>query len=463
MIKLLFMLPLFAGASWAGTTYYSGTQTQPAYNRLLEQLNNLDFLAVESVEYNTGFLNSTAITKLSTKADKKAAKNKGSDDEAEADKAMYLYHEISHSPISMIPANARFGAAKIVTTLMVDKIEDQKTREKLKAFENGTPFVLQTNVEIDGETKNELTLNPLNFSDASATINSTGGKINMLTTPDGLYKGDLKLGESTTVITDGEPLKLRIGETDAAYHFEQIDELLFNIDAGFDIDSIVASDDGGSGLGEITITGVSANYDVTLTGDAPTVTAESAIGDISHPIVPLKSMNQTFAIEGFSADALTEYSTDIRAWAAADANGESYPAPSEEQIADIMKRTFKPGTSMRNHTHATTTDGDMDIKLDFTFLGNGSPSGSDGMETIGDLARTIAGNLAIKADTDAVMNSFIGPMLMDSPAVNYFVIGDEFITLDANLNNLKLKVNDETIPLDLLIGHMLDAPLTTIF
>ena len=30
MKKLLFALPLLAGASWAGTTYYAGNQTQPA-------------------------------------------------------------------------------------------------------------------------------------------------------------------------------------------------------------------------------------------------------------------------------------------------------------------------------------------------------------------------------------------------------------------------------------------------
>jgi len=33
MRKLLLALPLVAGASWAGTTYYSSSQSEPAYDR----------------------------------------------------------------------------------------------------------------------------------------------------------------------------------------------------------------------------------------------------------------------------------------------------------------------------------------------------------------------------------------------------------------------------------------------
>ena len=85
------------------------------------------------------------------------------------------------------------------------------------------------------------------------------------------------------------------------------------------------------------------------------------------------------------------------------------------------------------------------------------------METVGDLARTIAADVAFKADTDAIMNSIVGPMIQGSPAMNYLVVTDEYITLDAKLDNLKLHVNGETLPLELMIGHMLDAPLASIF
>jgi len=47
--------------------------------------------------------------------------------------------------------------------------------------------------------------------------------------------------------------------------------------------------------------------------------------------------------------------------------------------------------------------------------------------------------------------------------MNYLVVTDEYITLDAKLDNLKLHVNGETLPLELMIGHMLDAPLASIF
>ena len=119
MKNLLLALPLIAGVSWAGTTLYSGAQTQPAYNRLLAQLNNSKILAVKSVEYEAGFTSSTAITEVRLNNSK-------------TDERVYLQHKISHSPVSMVPENARFGAAKIVTTLMVDKFEDEDT----KAFLN---------------------------------------------------------------------------------------------------------------------------------------------------------------------------------------------------------------------------------------------------------------------------------------------------------------------------------------
>ena len=48
MKKLLAVLPLVAGASWAGTTYYSGSQTRDAYDQLLAQLGQISSFAVEN-------------------------------------------------------------------------------------------------------------------------------------------------------------------------------------------------------------------------------------------------------------------------------------------------------------------------------------------------------------------------------------------------------------------------------
>ena len=89
MRKLLLALPLVAGASWAGTTYVSSSQTQPAYDKLLSQLNQLESLQFVSESYDKGFMHSTAITKVSFV---------GSTD---AEPLFRLKHVIDHSPVGI--------------------------------------------------------------------------------------------------------------------------------------------------------------------------------------------------------------------------------------------------------------------------------------------------------------------------------------------------------------------------
>jgi len=64
MKKLLAVLPLVAGASWAGTTYYSGSQTRDAYDQLLTQLNQITNFSVANESYTAGFKASEKLTEL---------------------------------------------------------------------------------------------------------------------------------------------------------------------------------------------------------------------------------------------------------------------------------------------------------------------------------------------------------------------------------------------------------------
>jgi len=120
---------LIAGASWAGTTYYSGAQTEAAYTRLLEQINTNEAFVVESTEYKAGIMESTAITQV------RASEASGQDIQ------FSLKHQINHSLVSVAPENPRFGAASIITTLLVDENYSDDFKNVLKSFDSGEPFV----------------------------------------------------------------------------------------------------------------------------------------------------------------------------------------------------------------------------------------------------------------------------------------------------------------------------------
>jgi len=65
MKKLLLAVPVIAGvagASWAGTTFYSGNESRAAYERVIADLNDTLGLAMVTNEYVPGFLSSEATT-----------------------------------------------------------------------------------------------------------------------------------------------------------------------------------------------------------------------------------------------------------------------------------------------------------------------------------------------------------------------------------------------------------------
>jgi len=164
MKKLLLALPLVAGAAWAGTTYYSGAQTEAAYNRLLEQLNNSSNknLVLKSTEYNAGTMESTAVTEV------RGTTARGKDVH------FFLKHQINHSLVSVAPENPRFGAASIITTLKVDESYSDGAKEFMKSFDTGEPFVATTEVSVDGATTSEIKINALDLSEDDTLIKSSG-------------------------------------------------------------------------------------------------------------------------------------------------------------------------------------------------------------------------------------------------------------------------------------------------
>ena len=113
MRKVLLALPLVASASWAGSTYYAGSQAQPAYEKLLADLNQAasGMFILESASYSAGFTESSAITNVKLL-------------HIEEPVIFQLQHSINHSPVGTDPEGARFSASSITTTINADSLQD---------------------------------------------------------------------------------------------------------------------------------------------------------------------------------------------------------------------------------------------------------------------------------------------------------------------------------------------------
>ena len=186
MKKVLFALPLFAGAAWAGSTYLSSTQSRQAYEQLLATLNGRETLRFESESYDSGFSSSSAVTRVLA----------GTGDEQRL--ILKLHHAIDHSPVSIGDGESRLSAARIVTTLHREQDEDseattaaldpcsENSPQFLDGFGDAEPFTATTDISFTGESSNTIVISPyaldidggqLAFDGADMRIDITGERL----------------------------------------------------------------------------------------------------------------------------------------------------------------------------------------------------------------------------------------------------------------------------------------------
>jgi len=443
MKKLLLALPLVAGASWAGTTYYSGAQTESSYNRLLEQLNRSEIVALESKEYNAGFMNSTAVTEVREKKSN--------------DVIMTLKHQINHSPVSVAPDTARFGAANIVTTLVTDDIENEDFLKFLKTFETGEPFVLTTDVAIDGATDSELVINAVDYRDDDKRIETTGAVANFTTTSAGSFAGNINA--ESFVASEGDITIAKVLDLSTDFNFKKLDEdansnMFFNADFESSVAELSFVDDSFDDF--VSFKGVRYGFNQDLTADEPVVTFGMGVSSIETAKIPLKSANIESTLTGFSVQSMIDNQDFYK-----DLHKMENPERHffSEKGIQILRETFVPDTKLSLVINAESVDGDADADVQLWFAGNGSDDGYTGMVTAGDLAKAFSGKANVKADRSAIEATPAGMMLEEPMAQIYLNITDDSVSLDAELEKLLLQVNGQAIPLELMAGEMLQMPL----
>jgi len=447
MKKLLLALPLVAGVSWAGTTYYSGAQTEAAYNRLLEQINakSNEMFVLKSTEYKAGIMESTAITEVA------------STEKSGEDIRFLLKHQINHSLVSVAPQNPRFGAASIITTLLVDDSYSADAKKFMESFETGEPFIATTEVAVDGATDSEIKINAVDHSEDDVIFKNSGAIINLATTASGdvtgngvndlfvVSEGDNKKMEMSNLAMKFDMKKLP-GEDNISPYLHDI-----NFEASVDEGHFV---DAGEQVGKVK--GITYVINQKLSADEPSAIFNMGVESLEVEAIPLKSLDFGVALTGFSMTEMLANKSFYQELQNARDPGEYLFTG---KGLEIMRATFKPDTKMALKMDAKSSDGDGNAAIDLWFAGNGSDDGYTGMATAGDLAKAIAGTAVADIDKSVIMMTPLGGMLEHPMAQAYLTVGEDNVSLNATLEALVLKLNDQIIPLELMAGDMLSVPL----
>lgn len=446
MKKLLLALPLVAGASWAGTTYYSGAQTEAAYTRLLEQLNaSGNMFVLKSTAYEAGVMRSTAITEVR------------STDAIDQDIHFFLEHQINHSLVSVSPGNPRFGAASIVTTLKMDDSYTDDAKDFFQLFDNGEPFVATTEVAVDGATNSEIKVNAIDHSEKDVTIKSSGASINVATTAEGNVKGD-GIAESF-MFSEGDDKQADMSGFAINFNMTRLENegkvSSYLSDGEIEL-SLEKSEIMENAQQVASIEGVKYVVTSNLSADKPSTSANIGVNSITIDQVPLKSFDMDMVLSGFSiADIIANdaFFEELK-----NANNPEELIFSEKGL-ELIRATLQPDTKMSVKLDAVSTEGNGNAAIDLRFAGNGSDDGYTGMLTTGDLAKSIAGTAAVNVDKAAIMKTPLGGMLEQPLVQAYLNITEDKVSLNADLDQLLLKVNGQMIPLELMAGEMLQMPL----
>jgi len=445
MKKLLLALPLVAGASWAGTTYYSGAQTEAAYTRLLEQMNANELFVLKSTAYEAGIMKSTAITEVrSTEA-------------SGEDIHFFLKHQINHSLVSVAPENPRFGAASIITTLMVDDSYSDDAKKFMESFDTGEPFVATTEVAVDGATNSEIKINAIDMTEDDVTVKSSGSIINVVTTAAGDVSGDglakdfmFSEGSSNKAEMSNFSMKFNMNKLE---NNDDVSPYFYDMNAELKLDETKIVD---GGQQVALIKGARYGLSQELSSDEPSANLFLGVDSLDVAQVPLQAFDFETALTGFSVKDMMANQELFEEISAADNPEEIMFGP---KGLELLRATFKPDTKLAVKLNAISSDGNGDAAVDLWFAGNGSDDGYTGMVTAGDLAKSFAGTAVVDVDKAAIMNTPLGGMLEEPMAQAYLTITDDKVILNANLDKLVLKVNEQMIPLELMAGDMLEMPL----
>ena len=148
MKSLIAALLLLAGATWAGTSYYAGVQSETGYEQFLSQATAIKPFAFEKESFEHGLTTSKAVT---------VVKESSAPD---AEILFRLAHEINHSSVQLNDNSPSIGTATIRTTL-VDGAINSKYDTIESFFTGDIPIEIITRAGMSGHIASEINVNTL--------------------------------------------------------------------------------------------------------------------------------------------------------------------------------------------------------------------------------------------------------------------------------------------------------------
>lgn len=443
MKKLLIAIPLVAGASWAGASYYAGAQTQSGYDQLLAQLNELKPFTLVNEEYYAGVSNSSAITKVmeSTAADAKVL--------------FRLHHAINHSPIGMNDSGVRVGAATIVTTLVKDQSIPEELLEAMNDFTDDEPFQINTEVGFDGTTVNQFLVSAYErqYDDVKVVFDG----VDYTSTVNGdSFVGSGTVGDITVSGDDGE-LKLSAGaiETDLT----RIGQAMYTGTYGVVFDEL--SYTGEDMRASVNLNAIALQSVTKIANGSLESKAAFSVGEINSPM-PVNSAGFDVSVKGISIAGFQSYVDLISQIAMVDAMTMSEP----ELVMAVMesyKSIIGPGTSLDYAFNVSNDGGDAKVSYGISVVDASSSNypadGFDSVSTVRDLLKMVKLQVHLDADVGVIDQSPLA-MFMGAPEAQQYIVSDGVkYTADVTVSDLIVDINGNPLSLEMMVGEMLDMPL----
>ncbi len=447
MKKLLLAIPLVAGASWVGASYYTGTQTQSAYDQLLVQLNELKPFTLINEDYSAGLSNSTAITQVMDS------------NGANAKLLFRLHHAINHSPIGINDNGMRVGAATIKTTVVRDDSIPQEIIAFMESFDNAEPVQINTEVAFDGSTNNQLLISPYEHNYDDVKVRFDGVDYNARVNGD-LIVGSGSIGEFLLTHTDGMQFKLSTGSIDT--DLKRISQAVYagSYDIAFDKLSVSAPEM----PFDVGLQSIAATSNTDLDSGKLDSQVAFSIGNIDSPL-PVTSTSLDARVFGLELSGLKAALEQLSQISLVDQMIGSDPAVLAS-VMDAYSSMVSSGSGLDYGVKLSTADGDATATFGIRVIDETSPNfpagGLASVSTLRDVLNVVKVELHAQADAAVVDQSPLA-MFMMSPEAQQFVVSDGVTyQSDIMLSDLIVDINGNPMALELMIGELLDMPIESL-
>ena len=443
MKKLLLALPLIAGTSWAGTSYYVGSSTQDAYTELLTQLNEFKPFTLINEEYSAGLAKSTAITKVMASA------------APDAEVLFRLQHDIDHSPVGLDGAGVRFGAAAIKTTLV---LPNDASHSMLQGFSSEESVVINTDVKFDGSATHQLLVSSFETMKDGESIKFDGLDYSAVVNGDAI-KGFGSIGEFTF---DSPMASIKLAPGTIDVDLEKFADGVFSGSYGILFD-------------ELSIESVAMPFGVTaqeigfssnskINGTTFDTDGNISVGNIESPL-PVNNFSIAVGTHDLSVEGTSNYFKTMSQFSALSADNASNPEFLNQWFS-AMIGVFIPRAGITYDIDVNNDGGNANVKISMSVIDDSSPNypttGLTSLTTVRDLLNVTQAEFSLQADAAALDQTPLAAFLV-SPQVEQFVLADGVsYQSKINVKDLIVDINGNPLSLELIMGDTLDMPLPAI-